>query len=225
MPSPVSADTLFDLSHTLAAPLFAEVRYPWEILPAIPDFVRSLTALLPLEEYRELAPDVLCHRSATVAPSAVILGPAVIGPHCELRHNARLRGGVLLGEGCCVGNACEVKNSILFDGAAAPHYNYVGDSVLGYGVRLGAGAIAQNLRPDRAAVTVHTALGDIPTGLRMLGAMVGDLAEIGCQSVLCPGAIVGRRARVFALSLVQGEIAAGAVLQGEESHGACKVRV
>ena len=225
MPSPLSAAALFDLSHTLAAPLFSEVRYPWEILPAVADFVRSLTALLPREEYRELTPDVLCHRSATVAPSAVILGPTVIGPCCELRHNAYLRGGVLLGEGCCVGNACEVKNSILFDGVSAPHYNYIGDSILGHGAHLGAGAIASNLRSDRAAVTVHTALGDIPSGMRKLGAMVGDFAEIGCQSVLCPGAVVGRRAQVYPLTLVRGEVAGGAILKSGGVLSAREVRV
>lgn len=225
MPTQVTSSSLFDLSHTLAAPLFSEVRYPWEILPAVPDFIRSLVALLPREEYRELTPDVLCHRSATVAPSAVIVGPAVIGPYCELRHNAYLRGGVLLGEGCCVGNACEVKNSIFFDGVAAPHYNYVGDSVLGHGAHLGAGAIASNLRSDRAPVTVHTALGDCQTGLRKLGAMVGDFAEIGCQSVLCPGAIVGRRAQVYPLVCVRGEVAGGAILKSGGVMSAREVRV
>ena len=217
-------DALFDLGYTLAAPLFFEVRYPWEILPAIPDFVRSLIALLPREEYRELTPDVLCHRSAMVASTAVITGPAVIGPRCEVGHNAYLRGGVLLGEGCCVGNAVEVKNSILFDGAAAPHFNYVGDSILGRGATLGAGAIASNLRADRARVTVHTASGDLPTDLCRLGAMIGDYAVVGCQSVLCPGALIGRHAQIYPLVCVRGEVAAGEIVKGDGALSLREVR-
>lgn len=213
MSDTIRTDALFDLSHTEARPLFLAARYPWEIIPAIREFVLSLIALLPEEEYREVAPDVRVHRSCTVADGAVILGPTVIGPHCELRHGAYLRGGVLLGQGCCVGNSTEVKNSIFFDCAQAPHYNYVGDSVLGFCAHLGAGAIASNLRADRAAVTVRADEREYPTGLKKLGALIGDHAEIGCQSVLCPGSIIGKGAQVYPLVRVRGTVAAGCILK------------
>ena len=213
MSDTICAEMLFDLSHTEARPLFSAARYPWDVIPAIREFVLSLIALLPEGDYREAAPDVFIHRSCRVADGAVIMGPTVIGPDCEIRHGAYLRGAVLLGKGCCVGNSTEVKNSILFDGAQAPHYNYVGDSVLGFCAHLGAGAIASNLRADRAPVTVRIDGREYPTGQRKLGALVGDHAEIGCQSVLCPGSIIGKGAQVYPLVRVRGAVAAGHILK------------
>ena len=215
MSDTIKTESLFDLTHTAARPLFLTARYPWEVIPAICEFVRSLIALLPEEEYRELAPEVLVHRSCRVADGTLILGPTVIGPHCEIRHGAYLRGAVLLGEGCCVGNSTEVKNSIFFDRASAPHYNYVGDSVLGFCAHLGAGAIASNLRADRAPVSVHADGREYPTGLKKLGALVGDHAEIGCQSVLCPGSVIGQRAQVYPLVRVRGAVPEGHILKAE----------
>lgn len=217
MSDTIRTEALFDLSHTAARPLFMAARYPWQVLPAICEFVRSLIALLPEEEYRELAPEVLVHRSSAVAEGAAFVGPAVIGPRCEIRHGAYLRGAVLLGEGCCIGNSTEVKNSIFFDGAQAPHYNYVGDSILGHCAHLGAGAIASNLRADRAPVSVHADGVDYPTGLRKLGALVGDYAEIGCQSVLCPGSIVGKGAQVYPLVRVRGTVREGCIQKDENT--------
>ena len=215
MSDTVKTEALFDLSHTEARPLFSAARYPWEVIPAIREFVLSLIALLPEYEYREPTPGVFVHRSATVAESAVILGPTVVGPECEIRHGAYLRGAVLLGAGCCVGNSTEVKNSIFFDRAQAPHYNYVGDSVLGFGAHLGAGAIASNLRADRAPVVVHAEGRDYPTGLRKLGALVGDHAEVGCQCVLCPGSIIGREAQIYPLVRVRATVSSGYIMKAE----------
>lgn len=225
MSDTIRTDALFDLSHTEARPLFLVARYPWEVIPAIREFVLSLIALLPEEEYRELAPEVLVHRSCRLSDGAAILGPTVIGPQCEIRHGAYLRGGVLLGQGCCIGNSTEVKNSILFDGAQAPHYNYVGDSVLGFCAHLGAGAIASNLRADRAPVTVYANGRSYPTGLKKLGALIGDHAEIGCQSVLCPGSIVGKGAQVYPLVRVRGTVAAGYIMKDEGVSVPREVRV
>lgn len=210
----LSAGALFDLAHSLAAPLFSVVAYPWEILPAVPAFVRSLTALLPREEYRELAPDVLCHRTARLLRGACVVGPAVIGAGCEVGEDAYLRG-VLLGDGCSIGSFSEVRGCVFFDGAAAGRFCYVADSILGRGARFEAGVVTANLRADRGTVTVHTKDADLGTDMQRLGAMVGDLAVVGSRCVLSPGTLISRQMCIPGESYLHGEIT-----QCEAIHGA-----
>lgn len=213
----LSCECLLDTAHTLAAPLFETVVYPFEILPALSEFILSLLPLLPAAEYVERGEGVLVARSARVSPHATLEGPCIVGADCELRPGAYLRGAVLLGEGVVVGNASEVKNAVLFDGAAAPHYNYVGDSILGYRAHLGAGAILSNLRADRTPVTVRVGERRIATGLRKLGAVVGDRAEIGCNAVLCPGTVIGRRTSVYPTALVRGAVPEDSIVKRDGS--------
>lgn len=208
-------EELFDLTHTAAAPLLCETAYPFEILPRLADFVRALGASLSAEEYERRDGDVWIHRSAVVAPSALILGPTVIGARSEIRHCAYIRGSVLIGEGCVVGNSTELKNAVLFDSVQVPHYNYVGDSVLGYRSHMGAGAIASNVRSDKANITVRDGDERIESGLRKLGTILGDGVEIGCGSVLCPGSVVGRGAIVYPLTRVRGTVPADTILKGD----------
>ena len=205
---------LLDLSHTLAAPLFEGKRYPWEILSELKEFIRTLGAALPREEYAEIAPEVWVHKTATVAPSALIAGPTVIGAKTEVRHCAFIRGSALIGEGCVVGNSTEIKNAVIFDGVQIPHYNYVGDSILGFRSHMGAGVVASNFRSDKGNVAVHDGETRIETGLRKLGAILGDGADVGCNSVLCPGSVVGRDTIIYPLSRVRGFIPERSILKG-----------
>ena len=211
MKTTITAAALFDLAYTAAEPLFARTVYPWEILPELCAFLTEYGRRLSPAEYETAGDGVWISKSAIVAPTAEIRGPAVIGAGTEVRHGAYIRGGALVGAGCIVGNSCELKNCILFDGAKAPHYNYIGDSVLGHGAHMGAGAVTSNVKSDKSLVKVKwqgPPAGELETGLRKLGAMIGDFAEIGCNSVLCPGSIVGRRTIVYPLSRVRGIIAA-----------------
>jgi NDP-sugar pyrophosphorylase family protein len=201
-----SIQTLFDLTHTKAASLFADVTYPWEVLPKIGDYILALGATLPAEHYDHPAPDVWIEKSATVAPTASITGPCIIGADTEVRHCAFIRGKALVGEHCVVGNSTELKNVILFDNVQVPHYNYVGDSILGFHAHMGAGSINSNVKGDRLLVVVHDAQGNIATGLKKFGAMLGDWAEIGCGCVLNPGTVVGSHTIVYPLSSVRGVI-------------------
>ena len=208
---------LLDLSHTLAAPLFEGKRYPWEVLPELKDFIRKLGASLPCEEYDEIAPEVWVHKTAKIAPSALIQGPTVIGAGTEVRHCAFIRGSALVGENCVVGNSTEVKNAVIFDNVQVPHFNYVGDSVLGFRSHMGAGVIASNFRSDKGNVNVHDGDAVIETGLRKLGAILGDGVDVGCNSVLCPGSVVGRDAVIYPLSRVRGFIPERSILKGDGS--------
>lgn len=205
---------LLDLSHTLAAPLFEGKRYPWEILSELKEFIRTLGASLPREEYAEIAPEVWVHKTANVAPSALIAGPTVIGAKTEVRHCAFIRGSALVGEGCVVGNSTEIKNAVIFDGVQIPHYNYVGDSILGFHSHMGAGVVASNFRSDKGNVAVHDGETRIETGLRKLGAILGDGADVGCNSVLCPGSVVGRDSIIYPLSRVRGFVPERSILKG-----------
>ena len=205
---------LLDLSHTLAAPLFEGKRYPWEILSELKEFIRTLGASLHREEYAEIAPEVWVHKTASVAPSALIAGPTVIGAKTEVRHCAFIRGSALVGEGCVVGNSTEIKNAVIFDGVQIPHYNYVGDSILGFRSHMGAGVVASNFRSDKGNVAVHDGETRIETGLRKLGAILGDGADVGCNSVLCPGSVVGRDTIIYPLSRVRGFIPERSILKG-----------
>ncbi len=203
--------TLFDFSHTMAAPLLARTRYPHEAVSGIADFLLAIIPILPREEFTEISENVLVHKSARVAENAVLLPPTVICKDAEIRTGAYLRGACLIGEGAVVGNSSEIKNAILSDGAQVPHFNYVGDSILGYRAHMGAGAIASNLRSDGKSVKVD----GVDTGMRKLGAALGNHAEIGCNSVLCPGCIVGENTVVYPLSRVRGILPANVICKGE----------
>ncbi len=202
---------LYDLTHTMAKELLSGCEHPWEALPFIADTVRRLILCLSDRDYYSPAPDVRIAKSATVAPSATIIGPAIIGPHSEVRVGAFIRGSVLVGAGCVVGNSCELKNCILSDGVQVPHFNYVGDSILGYRAHMGAGAVTSNVKADKSTVVIHTPEGDISTGLPKVGAMLGDYAEIGCNCVLNPGTVIGRDTSVYPLSSVRGVVPSSSI--------------
>ncbi len=194
---------LFDLRHTLAAELFLAFRYPWEILPHISKEISYISTTIELN-FIQLSEGVFVHRSASIASSATLHAPCIICARAQVRCGAYLRGGVLVGEDCVVGNSVELKNCILFDGVQIPHLSYVGDSVLGYQAHLGAGAIVSNLRADKSPVTICCGGERIATGLKKCGAFLGDHAEAGCNAVLNPGVVLGRRARVFPLVSARG---------------------
>ena len=205
---------LFDLSHTLAAPLLAGTVYPWEALGKIKDFILALGPALPAEDYDRPEPDIWIAKSAKIAPTASITGPCVIGPDTEVRQCAFLRGSALVGAGCVVGNSTELKNVILFDGVQVPHYNYVGDSILGYKAHMGAGSITSNVKSDKTLVVVKDGEERIATGLKKFGAMLGDGVEVGCGSVLNPGSVLGRGVSVYPLSSVRGVVPANHIFKG-----------
>ena len=207
---PLRTQALFDLTHTLARSWLEHTEYPWEILSDIPAIIREIGATLDPARYDRPAEDIWIAKTATVAPTAYIGAPAIIGENTEVRHCAFIRGSALVGDGCVVGNSTELKNCILFDGVQVPHYNYVGDSVLGYKSHMGAGAITSNVKSDKSLVTVKPAAGyegdfdPIPTGRKKFGAMLGDFVEVGCNSVLNPGTVIGRHSNVYPTSWVRG---------------------
>lgn len=204
---------LFDLSHTLAAPLLAETVYPWEALGKIKDFILTLGPTLRPEDYDHPAEDIWIAKSAVVAPTASITGPCVIGPDTEVRQCAFIRGSALVGAGCVVGNSTELKNVILFDGVQVPHYNYVGDSILGFKSHMGAGAITSNVKSDKTLVVVKDGAEQLATGLKKFGAVLGDHVEVGCGSVLNPGTVLGRGVSVYPLSSVRGVVPANHIFK------------
>ena len=200
---------LFDLGHTLAKDYLAQFTYPWEALAGIKDFILTLGPTL--EDYDEVSPQVWVHKTAAVAPSAYLGGPCIIGPETEVRHCVFIRGSALVGANCVVGNSVELKNVILFDNVQTPHYNYVGDSILGYKSHMGAGSITSNVKSDKTLVVVKSAEEQIPTGLKKFGAMLGDFVEVGCNSVLNPGVVIGRRSIVYPTSCVRGTLAEASI--------------
>ena len=202
----LKTEQLYDLSHTLAGELLDGVEYPWQALPKIKDFILALGKTLSPDEYDSPAENVWIAKDATVAPSATICPPTIIGKGTEVRTGAYIRGAVLVGEGCVVGNSCELKNAILFDCVQVPHFNYVGDSILGYRSHTGAGAVTSNVKSDKTLVTIKTPEGAIETGLKKCGAFLGDFVEVGCNSVLNPGTVIGRNTNVYPLSSVRGAI-------------------
>lgn len=204
--SSIETRDLFDLTHTMAAPFLRDCRYPWQAFPQISGWIRELGAVLSAEEYEQRGEDVWVARSAKVAPTAYIAGPAIIGPGAEVRHCAFIRGSALVGADCVVGNSTELKNVILFDKVQVPHYNYVGDSILGYRSHMGAGSITSNVKSDKTLVTVRSKDGILETGLKKFGAVLGDSVEVGCNSVLNPGTVVGSGSTVYPLSMVRGVI-------------------
>ena len=197
---------LYDLSHTQAERYLRQFSYPWDALAGLSEFIEELGKHLDTGLYDEVLPRVWVAKSAVVAPSAYLGAPCIIGPETEVRHCAFIRGAALVGEGCVIGNSVELKNVILFDKVQVPHYNYVGDSILGFKAHMGAGSITSNVKSDKSPVVVRCGLKEYPTGLKKLGAMLGDGVEIGCNSVLNPGTVVGRRASVYPLSCVRGTI-------------------
>ena len=196
---------LLDLEHTIAAELFRDKTYPWEVLPEIRAFILKLGATLPEAEFDHPAEDVWIAKDAKVFPSAYIGGPCIIDHEAEVRHCAFIRGSAIVGKGCVVGNSVELKNVVLFDKVQTPHYNYVGDSVLGYKSHMGAGSITSNVKSDKTLIVVK---GDvnIETGLKKFGAVLGDNVEVGCNSVLNPGSVIGRRASIYPTSSVRGVV-------------------
>ena len=199
---------LFDLSHSLAGGFLAGFTYPWEALPKIKEEILRLIGTLPEGEFSEIAPQVWAHKTVTVAPTASLAGPAIIGAKTQIRPGAFIRGSVLVGEDCVVGNSVELKNVIIFDHVQVPHYNYVGDSILGYGAHMGAGAVTSNIKSDRTNVVVREGQEAFETGMRKMGAVLGDHVEVGCNSVLNPGTVIGPGSRVYPLSSVRGVIPA-----------------
>ena len=195
---------LYDLGHSKAGEYLGGFMYPWEALGGIKMLIVEIGSKLG-EEYTEVAPQVWVHKTAKVAPTAFLGAPCIIGENTEVRHGAFIRGSALVGDGCVVGNSVELKNVILFDGVQVPHYNYVGDSILGYKAHMGAGSITSNVKSDKSLVVIH---GDteIPTGIKKVGAMLGDFVEVGCNSVLNPGTVIGKCANVYPLSCVRGVI-------------------
>lgn len=202
---------LYDLTHTAAAPLLEKLDYPWQALPHIKEFIIQLGESLSPDEYDRRGENVWVAKSAKVFETAYIAGPAIIGPETEVRHCAFIRGNALVGAGCVVGNSTELKNVILFDKVQVPHYNYVGDSILGYFSHMGAGSITSNVKSDKTLVTVHAADESIETGLKKFGAMLGDHVEVGCNSVLNPGTVIGRNSNVYPLSMVRGFVPANSI--------------
>ena len=196
---------LYDLNHTLAGTYLAQFEYPWQALSGIKNLITELGSRLG-EEYTEVSPMVWVHKTATVAPTAHLGAPCIIGANSEVRHCAFIRGSALVGEKCVVGNSTELKNVILFDNVQVPHYNYVGDSILGYKAHMGAGSVTSNVKSDRTLVAVRCGDEKIDTGLKKFGAMLGDGVEVGCNSVLNPGTVVGRNSNVYPLSSVRGTV-------------------
>ena len=195
---------LYTLDQTIAKDIFDGVTYPWEVLPKISSFIVELGNSLDSAEYDKVGDNVWIAKSAKVAPTAFINGPAIIGKDAEVRHCAFIRGNAIVGEGAVVGNSTELKNVILFNKVQVPHYNYVGDSILGYKSHMGAGAITSNVKSDKKLVVVKTPEGNIETGMKKFGAMLGDEVEVGCGSVLNPGTVVGSHSNIYPLSSVRG---------------------
>ena len=202
----ISIENLYDLEQTIAKDIFTEVNYPWEVLPKIKDFVIELGKKLPSDIYEEKGENIWIAKGAKVAPTACLNGPLIVDEEAEIRHCAFVRGSAIIGKGAVVGNSTELKNVILFNEVQVPHYNYVGDSVLGYKSHMGAGAVTSNVKSDKKLVVVKGEDLRIETGLKKFGAMLGDYVEVGCNSVLNPGTVVGRNSNIYPTSCVRGVV-------------------
>lgn len=201
----IRTQDLYDFDHTIAGDYLRQFEYPWQALSGIKALIVELGSRLDKAEYDQIAENVWVHKSATVFPSAYIGGPCIIGPETEVRHCAFIRGSALIGRHCVIGNSVELKNVIIFDDCQVPHYNYVGDSILGYHAHMGAGSITSNIKADKKNIVIHADQA-IETGLRKIGAMLGDYADIGCNSVLNPGTVIGRETNVYPSSCVRGVV-------------------
>ena len=211
-----SIKELYDLNETIAAELFEGLTYPWEALPKIGDFIVKLGEALPEEKYEKRGENVWIAKSAKVFPSAYINGPAIIDEDAEVRHCAFIRGNAIVGKGAVVGNSTELKNVVLFNKVQVPHYNYVGDSILGFKAHMGAGSITSNVKSDKTLVVVKAADEQVETGLKKFGAMLGDNVEVGCNSVLNPGTVVGRSSNIYPTSCVRGFIPADSIYKNKD---------
>ena len=210
-------ENLYDLDKTIAADLFKGHEYPWELIPLIGDFIKELGAKLDPEVYEKRGEDIWVAKSAKVFDSAYLSGPLIIDENAEIRHCAFIRGKAIVGKNCVVGNSTELKNVILFDNVQVPHYNYVGDSILGFKSHMGAGSITSNVKSDKTLVIVKDGEEKIETGLKKFGAMLGDHVEVGCNSVLNPGTVIGRESSVYPTSCVRGVIPAGHIFKDKDN--------
>lgn len=211
----VTIKELYDLTETVAKPLLESVTYPWEALPKIKDFIIELGNSLDPEEYEKRGENIWIHKSATVFDSAYIAGPCIIGKDTEVRQCAFIRGSALVGDNCVVGNSTELKNVIIFNNVQVPHYNYVGDSILGFHSHMGAGSITSNVKSDKTLVHVKGADFDIATGMKKFGAMLGDYVEVGCNSVLNPGTVIGSHSNIYPLSRVRGYVPSNSIYKDQ----------
>lgn len=209
----LTIQNLYNLEETIAKEVFEGLTYPWEVLPKIGAFIVKLGETLPADRYEKRGENVWIARSAKIYPTAYIGGPAIIDEEAEVRHCAFIRGNAIVGKGAVVGNSTELKNVILFNKVQVPHYNYVGDSVLGYKAHMGAGSITSNVKSDKTLVVVKSAEGSIETGLKKFGAMLGDNVEVGCNSVLNPGSVIGRETNIYPLSRVRGYVPAKSIFK------------
>ena len=208
---------LLDLSHTMAGEYLSGFSYPWEALDGIKELIISLGGKLSGEEYDEVSPQVWVHKTATVAPTAFLGAPCIIGAETEVRHCAFIRGSALVGKKCVVGNSVERKDVIRLDNVQTPHYNYVGDSILGYKSHMGAGSITSNVKSDKTLVTVKNGEERIETGRKKFGAILGDNVEVGCNSVLNPGTIIGRNSNIYPTSCVRGVVPANSIYKKDDT--------
>ena len=208
-------ENLYNLKETIAKKIFDGVTYPWEVLPKINDFIIELGNTLNEEEYNKIEEDIWIAKTATIAPTAYIKGPAIIAKNAEIRHCAFIRGNAIVGNNAVVGNSTELKNVILFNKVQVPHYNYVGDSILGYKAHMGAGSITSNVKSDKKLVVIKNDIEKIETGLKKFGAMIGDEVEVGCGSVLNPGTIIGKKSNIYPLSSVRKIIPANSIYKNQ----------
>lgn len=215
MEQKLSVASLYDLSKTITAAFMKTKEYPWELLPLIHDYILELGNTLDPKHYEKRGENIWIARSAEIAPTAYIQGPVIIDEEAQIRHCAFIRGNAIVGKGAVVGNSTELKNVILFDKVQVPHYNYVGDSILGYKAHMGAGSITSNVKSDKTLVTVHAGSVQIDTGLKKFGAMIGDEVEVGCGSVLNPGTVVGAKSNIYPLSMVRGFIPGGKIYKNK----------
>ncbi len=202
---------LYDLEQTIAKDLFEGATYPWEVLGRISSFIRELGPKLDADRFEQRGEDIWVAKSAKVAPTAFLNGPLIIDEEAEIRHCAFVRGSAIIGRGCVIGNSTELKNAVIFNSVQVPHYNYVGDSVLGYKSHMGAGSITSNIKSDRTVVVIKDQTKQLETGLKKIGAMLGDYVEVGCNSVLNPGTVIGRCSNIYPLSSVRGVIPANSI--------------
>mgnify|MGYP000722671672 CR=1 FL=1 len=213
--SQITVENLYDLKETIAGDIFEGVVYPWEVLPKIHDFIIELGKRLPGELYEEKGENIWIAKSATVAPTACLNGPLIVDEDAEIRHCAFIRGNAIVGKGAVVGNSTELKNVILFNKVQVPHYNYVGDSILGFKSHMGAGSITSNVKSDKTPVVIHNGDTTVETGLKKMGAMLGDCVEVGCNSVLNPGTVIGKNSNVYPTSMVRGVVPAGHIYKSK----------
>ena len=210
-------ENLLDLKYTIAQSYLKKYEYPWEVIPEIKNIILEIVKNLDKEEYKVIKENVWLHKQATVDDNVVIIGPAIVGKNSQIKHCAYIRENVIIGENCTIGNSCEIKNSIIFDDSQVPHFNYVGDSIMGHKSHMGAGAIVSNLKSDKSNITVRNENESIETNLRKFGAIIGDYVEVGCNSVLNPGTVVGRNSNVYPLARGRGVVPENSIYKDEDN--------